>query len=226
MQPKSRNPKFLGMSVFEIGVLTALGLILCVVVVVGGFFLFSNRNQPQPIPTAFIVPPTYTPYPTYTPPPTLAPVTINTLEPIVFPTATLVSVPPPSGVVPLGERVIKVNSWSLEILEIHSDLGTDSSRQTVVLLANLTNEGTGTDTFSAMFDVLLMDSQGRTYQEDSTAGFAAMSKYQTEWAASINPSATVYIAIAYDVPVTEKSFTLVRGSLASSWSGNVSFTLP
>ena len=177
MQPKSNTPKLFGMTLFQVIVLVGLGLMLCIIIGVSILVLFSNRNRPSAVLSIPTVQPTYTPYPTYTPLPlpTSTSIASNILEPSPIPA----TVAPSNAVKPVGTGVIKVNSWSLEILEIHSDPGTDSNRQIVVLLANLTNEGTGTDTFTPRFKVMLKDSQGRSYEDDGVAGFAAQDKYQT-----------------------------------------------
>lgn len=121
---------------------------------------------------------------------------------------------------------VRVDHWVFEVEEVKSDRGTDSSRQNLVLLGQLTNEGRHTDTFVALYTLVLRDSQGRTYQEDPGGLVAAMDKYGAEIPASISPEATVYTAITFDVPASEKTFSLVPGSLAASWSGEVTFSVP
>jgi hypothetical protein len=217
MEQEPRSPKLLGMTTFEIIVLVVLVFIASAIVI---FLLNFNRNMKTAAPIIPTAQPTYTAYPTFTPLPQSTQAVVPNIEATSTsqPAATLGSNQP------IG--VIKVNSWSLDILEVHSDPGKDSSRQVVVVLANLTNEGTGTDTFVVNFNINLMDSQGRKYEVDDVAGFAAQDKYQTEYSASIDPGASIYYSFAFDVPATENSFSLIAGDLASSWSGDVSFRLP
>jgi len=42
----------------------------------------------------------------------------------------------------------------------------------------------------------------------------------------MSPGATERVAIAYDVPASENSFSFVPGSLAAGWSGNITFAIP
>jgi hypothetical protein len=125
---------------------------------------------------------------------------------------------------PVG--TIRVDHWVLEITEARSDPGMDASRQSVVLLGNLTNEGTQNDTFSALGTLMLQDSRGRMYEDDQNVTWAAEDKYGAEIPASMSPGATRYIAIGFDVLAEERSFTIVPGSLVASWGGNISFSLP
>ncbi|MDP1714008.1 MAG: hypothetical protein Q8L41_04620 [Anaerolineales bacterium] len=228
MQTKSRNPKVLGMTVFQLSVLIGLVLILCVAIVLGILIISSNSSLRQPILSAPNLPPTftptYTPYPTYTPLPTFTTVAQITQEP----TLTHLNVPfaTPENPIIVKGSTIRLNSWMFEIKEIRSDPGKDNTRQLIVIFGNLTNKGTQTDTFTPLFKIILKDSQGRLYEADFGAGFDVIVKYDVETPAMMSPEASVYTAFAYDLPVSEKSFSLVSGSLISSWSGDVSFTLP
>lgn len=121
---------------------------------------------------------------------------------------------------------VKVDHWRFDINKVQLDPGIDAGRQSIILLGYLTNEGTKTDTFTALYTLLLQDSHARQYDEEDTVTWAAQEKYGAAIAASINPEARKYIAIGFDVPATEKSFTLVPGSLAANWSSNVTFTVP
>lgn len=121
---------------------------------------------------------------------------------------------------------IRVDHWILEITEVRSYPGMAASRQSVVVLGNLTNEGSQTATFTALGAVMLRDSSGRTYEDDRNVTWAAEDKYGTEIPASMSPGATRYVAIGFDVPADERSFTIVPGSLVASWGGDVSFSLP
>ena len=95
-----------------------------------------------------------------------------------------------------------------------------------MLLGNITNLGAKTDTFVAIYKIILQDSHGRQYDDDTMLDYNAMEKYGAQFGAEISPEASQYIAFAYDVPATETQFKLVRGSLVSSWSGDISFTTP
>ncbi len=172
---------------------------------------------------------TNTPLPTYTLYPTNMPLPTYTLYPTSTPQATLTEMPtrtpvPPSPVPrPLG--VLRVDHWLFEITAVRSDPGMDTSRQLVVLLANITNQGQSTDTFSD-YSLMLRDSHGREYEHDRVAGWAAMDKYGTDYGASMSPGTTEYIAVAFNLPSSEKAFTIIPGSLVVSWSGDIAFTLP
>lgn len=121
---------------------------------------------------------------------------------------------------------IRVDHWRFEIDKVQIDPGIDLGRQSVILLGHIYNQGSQTDTFGARYRVILQDSKGRQYQKESRITWAAQDKYGADYAASISPEARRYIAIGYDVPASENSFTIVPGSLASSWSGNLSFSVP
>lgn len=171
--------------------------------------------------------PTETPAPSETPRPTETPTTeaaTQTPAPTETPRPTDTQPPATDSTTSIGE--VKVDHWVFEIEEVKSEPGMDSSRQNLVLLGQLTNEGRETSTFVAVYTLVLQDSQGRTYQEDVLAQFATMDKYGTEIPASISPEASRYVAIAFDVPASEETFSLVPGSLASSWSGDVTISLP
>jgi tetratricopeptide (TPR) repeat protein len=132
--------------------------------------------------------------------------------------------PQPVSSNPIG--TILVNSWRFEILEIQSDPGKDSSRQIVVLIGNMYNEGRTTDTFVPLYKIVLRDSAGREYGDDYQATNAAEDKYGAIGAAYVNPGAYAYVAYAYDVPSSEHYFVIIPGSLAVSWGGNWSFNVP
>ena len=55
---------------------------------------------------------------------------------------------------------------------------------------------------------------------------AAGDKYGTQMAVLMNPGATLYIAVAFDAPSSERTFTIIPGMLVVSWSGDITFTLP
>jgi len=140
------------------------------------------------------------------------------VEKLVLPTET-----PQPVVRSIG--AIEVNEWLIEITEVRSDPGPDPSRQLVVILGNVINQGMKTGTFTACYKVELRDSKGRVYEDDSRATSAARRKYGTDIPASISPGDRRYAAFAFNVPASEKTFTLVRGSLAQGWSGDITFTL-
>lgn len=182
-----------------------------------GTWIFGElvSNAPQSLPIVEAPPP---------PPPTATPVPPPTAEPTQAPPASEpTQAPAPSGGL-LG--TIHVDSWRFEISEVRVDPGIDSGRQSIIFLGYLFNEGTQTDTFTALYSIVLQDSQGRLYEEERRVTWAAQDKYGADYAASINPEARKYIAIGYDVPAHEKSFTLVPGSLVASWGQNVSVTVP
>lgn len=228
-------------------ILGAIASIMCLtLVVVGGFTYFAVRPPPL-TPTAAIVqnlatpatvislpqntatlaesstpqPPTETAtpaLPTNTPQPTSTPRPTKTTSPSETP------VPPTATPEPIG--TLLVNSWRFEILEARSDPGKDSSRQNIVLLGNIYNEGRTTDMFNPLYEMVLRDSQGREYEYDLLATFAAEARYGAEAAVGMNPGSKKYVAYAYDVPASETDFTIVAGSFTASWSGNISFSVP
>jgi hypothetical protein len=181
-----------------------------------GTWIFSQlvNNAPQSLPIVEAPPP---------PPPTPTPEPISTAEPTPIPQVSESSQAPSSGGL-IG--TIHVDSWRFEISEVRVDPGIDSGRQSIIFLGYLFNEGTQTDTFSALYSIVLQDSQGRLYEEERRVTWAAQDKYGADYKASINPEARKYVAIGYDVPASEKSFTLVPGSLVASWGQNVSVTIP
>ncbi len=179
-----------------------------------------NARLTAAAPTAPPIPPTDTPEPQ----PTNTPLPTDTPQPPNTPSPTETPIPPTDTPTPIG--TIRVDHWLFEITEVHSDPGRDATRQQVVLLGNLTNEGTSTDTFVAFGTLMLKDSQGRRYEDDQVGTFAAEDKYGTEIPAGMSPGATVYIAIAFDTPSSEKTFTIVPGDLVVGWSGDITFTLP
>lgn len=63
-------------------------------------------------------------------------------------------------------------------------------------------------------------------EDDRPATWAAEDKYGTESGTSKNTGATEYVAIAFDTPSSEKSFTIIPGCLTVSWSWNITFVVP
>lgn len=161
---------------------------------------------------------TSTPLSTNTPRPTNTPRLTNTPRPINTP------IPPTPMLEPVG--TLRVDSWLFEITEVRSDPGKDPSRQIVVLLGYLTNEGNQNNTFVAFATLMLRDASGREYEDDRPATWAAENKYGAESGAMLNPGSKRYIAVAFDVLASERTFTIIPGSLVASWSGNIAFTLP
>lgn len=230
---KRPNQRILGMTQSELLILFIMGsLLFCTLIIFAGYIIYTNRSltvavipstsipsQPtQPLPSAGpIIPTLGTTIQLPTVPPTIALPTNTPLpsETPILPTLTQQ---------PIG--ILRVNHWLFEITAVHSDPGINSSRQQIVLLGNITNEGTSTDTFVAYAKLVLKDSQGRKYEDDQTGTYSAWRKYGTEIAASMNPGARVYVAIAFDVPSSERTFTIIPGGLVVSWSGNITFTLP
>ncbi len=178
-------------------------------------YTFHPTNAPRP---------TYTPYPTNTPLSTYTPYPTNTAQPTHTPLPSRTALPP--SPIPRLIGVLRVDHWLFEIAAVHSDPGKDITRQIVVLLGNITNQGTMTDTFVAYGTLLLKDSHGRTYEDDRSATWAAMDKYGTEYAASMTPGAREYLAVAFDVPSSERTFTIIPGSLVAGWTGDITITVP
>jgi len=127
---------------------------------------------------------------------------------------------------PCPPCTVVVDTWRFDIQEIHSDLGMDPSRQMVVLIGVVTNEGMKQDLFMATDTMVLKDSGGREYQQDMNGTFTAGDKYGTGPGGELNPGASEKEAWAYDVPATEKTFTIAAGDLAGSWGGDFIFTAP
>lgn len=130
--------------------------------------------------------------------------------------------PLPAPAVPVG--VLNVDYWTFDITEARSMPGINSSRQNVVLLGNVTNNGAATDTFVASFE--LQDSQGRRYEDDVVSALSLEAQFGAENPSSMNPGITRRVIVVYDAPIQEKTFTLVPNILVASWSGNLTFTLP
>lgn len=132
--------------------------------------------------------------------------------------------PPPSS---SGLGSLRFDHWLLEITNIYSDPGMEAGWQMVVILGTLTNEGNQTATI-VFTDTSLKfrDSSGRVYEPELRATFAAEEKYGTESTSSISPGASRFVAVAFNAPASERTFTIIPGTLTASWSGDVTFTIP
>jgi hypothetical protein len=225
---KKTNKRFLGMTQTELLILVTMGgLLLCVLALFGGYIIYDlNRSNP-----VAVLPPTLMPQSIIQPTiqPTNSPLPVKPLDTLIpqltdtpLPSAT--PIPPTIKPKPIG--TLRVNNWLFEITAVHSDPGMDSSRQQVVLLGNITNEGGSTDGFVAYAKLILRDSQGRQYEDDRVGTFSAMDKYGTQIPAGINPGATILYAVAFETPSSERTFTIIPGALVASWSGDITFTLP
>lgn len=228
---KKTNKRILGMTKTEFLILVTMGgLLLCVLALFGGYIIYDlNRAN-----SVAVLPPTSMPQsiiqPTIQPTlqPTNSPLPVKPLDTLI-PQSTETLLPSETPIPPTRSlnqvNTLRVNHWLFQITAVKSDPGMDSSRQQVVLLGNLTNEGNSTDTFTGQ-GIFLKDLQGRQYKDDNLGGYAAESKYGAQIPASMNPGATLYIAVAFDAPSSERTFTIIPGMLVVSWSGDITFTLP
>ncbi len=141
-----------------------------------------------------------------------------TAQPTMQP-ATHTPAPQPTS----SNRILTVNSWRFEITEIHFCPGTDDSRRWLFLLGNATNEGMKTDGWSGLHTINLRDSRGRVYEGSSSGKHLARDKYAADYCVSVNPEQTRrrIVVAAFNVPASETTFTLIPGSLADSWSGDI-----
>ena len=224
---KKPNKRFLGMTQTELLILVTMGgLLLCVTALFGGYIVYDlNRSNP-----VAVLPPTSMPQSIIQPTiqPTNSPLPVKPLDTLIpQPTETLL--PSETPILPTRSlnqvNTLRVNHWLFQITAVKSDPGMDSSRQQVVLLGNLTNEGYSRDTFTGQA-ISLRDSQGRQYEDNIQGQLAAGDKYGTQMAVLMNPGATLYIAVAFDAPSSERTFTIIPGMLVVSWSGDITFTLP
>ena len=118
---------------------------------------------------------------------------------------------------------VDTGEWFIEIVEVRSDLGMDTSRRTLAILVNVTNQGMQANTFVGN-EIALMDSSGRKYESDFGLTLGAPRIYGTGLATRVSPAARAYTATVFDVPDSEKTFTIVPGRV-QGWSGNISFSL-
>jgi hypothetical protein len=227
---KKPNNRILGMTQMQLLILIAIGgLLLLTIILFGGYIIYDmNRSKVAAAlpPTFQPTQPTYTPYPTNAPLPTFTPVVEVPQVPFFTPTTLAVISPTTEFSVVVGGSAIRLDSWLVEVMGIRSDPGKDNTRQMIVVFGYITNKGTQTDTFTPLYKIVLRDSQGRLYEADFGAGFDVLDKYNVELSAMMSPDARLYTAFVYDVPSSEKSFSLVPGNIVSDWSGDVSFTLP
>jgi hypothetical protein len=118
-----------------------------------------------------------------------------------------------------------VDNWAFEITAVQADPGKDATRKVIVLLGDVTNEGEVNATFSE-YILMLRDGHGHEYENDTSAGWVAQDRYGAGYGASLNPGASAYIAVAFDVPAAERNFAIIAGPLVASWSGDIWFQLP
>ena len=210
-------------------------LVIAILAVIAGALLCLVAYTVAPQAFSFLVPSA-----SKSPPPTRA----NTASPqYLQPPPTLALPQPPSlpnavspGNPPKPASVagacppctLVVDTWRLEIEQVHSDAGTDPSRQIVSLMGSICNEGHANDTFMPFLYIMIQDSQGRTYQADVYPSSAAATRYGASdyTFTGANPGACSTIAFAYDTPSTEKSWLIVPDKTVSSWGGNFSFSVP
>jgi hypothetical protein len=171
------------------------------------------------------VPPTWTwtPEATNVPPPTRTPRPINDSVPTWTPRPTATPIPTVSPL--LGQ--IDVDQWELSITGVESLPGQSPNQQIVVIFVTLTNNGSE-GTFSPYYTLELTDTQGRRYTHDIPATSNVRNRYGIDLYADVSmpPDSTAEVLYAYVAPRTERTFTIVPGDLVSSWSGNVTFSLP
>ena len=238
------NKRTTGMkfSAMQVGVLIVLAGMACFLLgIVAGYTYRGIGASPQPqygsnivatieatatqlpaIPPTWTLEPTDTPPSTWTPRPTKTPRPTNTPFPTWTPHPTDAPVP---RAAPLGE--IEVDQWKLLITGVESLPGQNSNQQIVVVFVTLTNYGSE-GVFSTYYTLELMDTRGRRYTEDVIATGNVRAKYGIDAYAdvSVPPDSTVEVLYAYIAPVGERTFTIVPGDLVSSWSGDVTFSLP
>lgn len=177
-------------------------------------------TEPEPSATSSLdnaptlVPATPVPQPTHTEVPTIATLPTSTPQPAALPTALI--------------SFVRFDYWLFEVNEVRIDPGMDSTRQSLVLLGYVTNEGTQTETtLLSRYEFKLQDDSGQIYEPDQLATFAAEDKYGTQDTTSMSPGTRRYAAVAFDIPVSPspRTFSLVPGDLTASWSGNVTFSI-
>lgn len=168
-------------------------------------------------------PPTWTPEPTDVSPPTRTLHPTNTPGPTWTPRPTAGPLP---TVAPLPGK-IDVDQWELVITRVESLPGLNSDQHIVVIFATLTNYGSE-GTFSPRHTLELTDAKGRRYSEDLAATFNAQDRYGIDTYADVSmpPDSTAEVLYAYVAPASERTFTIVPGAMVSSWSGNITFSLP
>lgn len=169
------------------------------------------------------VPPTWTPEPsdvqspTWTPGPTDTPVSTWTPNPTTTPLPTVAW--------SLGR--ITVDQWELLVTDVESLPGQSPNQQIVVIFVTLANQGSE-GTFSPYYTLELMDAQGRRYTDDVAATSNVRNRYGIDIYADVSmpPESTAEVLYAYIAPASAQTFTIVPGDLVSSWSGDVTFSLP
>jgi hypothetical protein len=122
---------------------------------------------------------------------------------------------------------VHVDQWELVITRVESLPARDTGHQMVVIFGNLTNHGSE-GTFTPYYTLELADTKGRRYTDDVAATANARDRYGIEPYAgtSVPPESTEEVLYAFVAPAEERTFTIVPGDLVSSWSGNITFSLP
>ena len=209
-------------------------LVLCVLCAVaaaiaGGLYLFMNSNDSEVLELGNVTPQvlivtgtpesrlsdTLTPMPTATPlppTPTLTRLPTGTsLPPTFAPTPSLTvtpkstNTPPPTATpkpTPIG--IIQVNQWVFEVTGALAEPGRNPSRQNIVLFGNLTNMGMTEDSFIAWKEIVLVDSQGRQYEEDTFVSLDAQDRYGTDNSSTMQSQETRFVAFSYNTVAGER----------------------
>jgi len=190
------------------------------------------------------IPGTQTPAPTRVPPTPTATRVVSVAAPTntrVIPISTpippsptrAVQTPMPTQMPPGG--TMTVDNWEIRVERIetadtvtapYSDATYKAAGRFALVFMAVTNRALRPDTFVAYGTADVQDAEGRRYEEDPAVSAIAMSIYNTDIPARINPDATVHCVAAFDISKQSSWYRLVPGSLADSYSGNVALSIP
>jgi len=170
-------------------------------------------------PTATIEIPT----PTSTPEPTATP---------IIATSTPEPSPTPTSQVKITEDMLRManaeNDWQIHLVDVVVKPGEwpeRTDRQDVVLIIEVTNMLQWINTFPGLY-LVLVDSQGRTYEQDISRSIDYIMMFELDWGADVYPDATAITCISYSVPLDAHSFAVSPFWSVDVWEGRLSFELP
>jgi hypothetical protein len=154
-----------------------------------------------------------------------------------IPTATP---PPPTPMpLPVGSSMTLIDSdgvtWEISVTEIiiaddlKSQVSDDVEKaygRFAIVFMNLTNRGFSPETFVALGELMIHDSQGNPFGENGMASTYATWIYEKDLGASVNPGETQHIAVVFDISKEGSGYSLMPGPLSNPYQPGILLNIP
>lgn len=126
-----------------------------------------------------------------------------------------------------------VDNWEVQFQRVQSVASISWHGSTVkaagrfaIISLRVTNKGLRPDTFVAAGNLVVVDAEGRRYDDDFYATALAMEDRGAAIPAGMNPDASVETLLVYDVSEQSAYYRLVPGILVKSSEGDIAFEIP